>query len=193
MPLGGDGLACSHPAWVSQGSPPPLGGSPQHPHVLKELVTTLQSHPGQFLVLLLGTSCLILPNSAQHTSAQTPALISLPLRGLALEIGAQLSASWATPSPHPPIFLVTLKLLPWEGHRLLPHFLDFFFFKHSLDLFWWRSMWDLKFPDQGSNPCPLHWEHGFLTTGLPGKAPRFLDFKINFMFFLLHFEVLDLE
>ena len=29
------------------------------------------------------------------------------------------------------------------------------------------------FPDQGSNPCPLHW--GFSTTALPGKpSPRFL-------------------
>ena len=25
------------------------------------------------------------------------------------------------------------------------------------------------FPDQGSNPCPLHWKGGVLTTGPPGK------------------------
>ena len=25
----------------------------------------------------------------------------------------------------------------------------------------------LKFPDQGSNPCPLQWKRGVLTTGLP--------------------------
>ena len=31
-------------------------------------------------------------------------------------------------------------------------------------------MWDLKFPNQESNPCPLHWEHGVLTTGPPGKS-----------------------
>ena len=24
---------------------------------------------------------------------------------------------------------------------------------------------------EGSNPCPLHWELGVLTTGLPGKSP----------------------
>ena len=24
-------------------------------------------------------------------------------------------------------------------------------------------------PDQGLNPGPLHWEHGVLATGLPGK------------------------
>ena len=27
-------------------------------------------------------------------------------------------------------------------------------------------------PNQGSNPCPLHWKHGVLTTGLPGKPPK---------------------
>ena len=26
------------------------------------------------------------------------------------------------------------------------------------------------FPDQGSNPGPLHWECGVLTTGPPGKS-----------------------
>ena len=26
------------------------------------------------------------------------------------------------------------------------------------------------FPDQGSNPCHLHWEHGVLSTGLPWKS-----------------------
>ena len=26
-----------------------------------------------------------------------------------------------------------------------------------------------NFPNQGSNPCPLHWKHGVLTTGQPGK------------------------
>ena len=28
-----------------------------------------------------------------------------------------------------------------------------------------------QFPDQGLKPCPLHWEHRVLTTGLPGKFP----------------------
>ena len=32
------------------------------------------------------------------------------------------------------------------------------------------SMWDLV-PEQGSDPGPLHWEHGVLTTGPPGKSP----------------------
>ena len=31
------------------------------------------------------------------------------------------------------------------------------------------GLWDLKFPNQGSNPCPLKWKHGALTAGLPGN------------------------
>ena len=27
-----------------------------------------------------------------------------------------------------------------------------------------------NFPSQGLNPCPLHWKHGVLTTGPPGKS-----------------------
>ena len=32
------------------------------------------------------------------------------------------------------------------------------------------------FPNQGSNLHPLHWKHGLLTTGLPGKSQE-SDFK----------------
>ena len=28
----------------------------------------------------------------------------------------------------------------------------------------------IQFPDQGSNPGPLHWEHGVLSTAPPGKS-----------------------
>ena len=31
-------------------------------------------------------------------------------------------------------------------------------------------MWDLKFPDQGSNPYPLDWKCRVLTNGLPGES-----------------------
>ena len=32
--------------------------------------------------------------------------------------------------------------------------------------FWWGGgNWDLISPDQGSNPSPLHWKCGILTTG----------------------------
>ena len=33
----------------------------------------------------------------------------------------------------------------------------------------------IYFPNQGSNPGPLHWEHRVLATGPPGKS-QFLDF-----------------
>ena len=33
------------------------------------------------------------------------------------------------------------------------------------------GMWN--FPDQGSNPCPLQWKHGVLTTGPPGKSTKY--------------------
>ncbi|XP_059781364.1 rho GTPase-activating protein SYDE2 isoform X6 [Balaenoptera ricei] len=34
-----------------------------------------------------------------------------------------------------------------------------------------------KFPDQGSNPGPLHWEHGVSATGPPGKSLYFLSYE----------------
>ena len=34
------------------------------------------------------------------------------------------------------------------------------------------GMWDLEFPEQGSNLGLLHWECGILATGPPGKSPR---------------------
>ena len=44
-----------------------------------------------------------------------------------------------------------------------------------------------QFPDQGSNPCPLHWEHdGILTTGPPGKSPcRFSSVRSSRSFMVL--------
>ena len=42
----------------------------------------------------------------------------------------------------------------------------FFFFCHT-------GTWDLKFTQQGSNPRPLQWKFGVLTTRLPGKSPGF--------------------
>ena len=40
----------------------------------------------------------------------------------------------------------------------------FFFFGHAA-----RHMGS-QFPDQGLNPCPLHWEHGVLTARPPEKS-----------------------
>ena len=35
-----------------------------------------------------------------------------------------------------------------------------------------HACWN-QFSDQGSNPCPLRWEHGVLTTVPPGKSLRY--------------------
>ena len=32
----------------------------------------------------------------------------------------------------------------------------------------------ISFPDQGSNPGPLHWEHGVLDSGPPGKSLQYI-------------------
>ena len=40
-----------------------------------------------------------------------------------------------------------------------------FYFKS----FWPHSMWDLS-PQPGMEPCLLQWNHGVLTTGMPGKS-----------------------
>ena len=42
------------------------------------------------------------------------------------------------------------------------------------------------FPDQRSNPCPLHWPGGFSTTGPPKKSVYILSLKkenstVNFL------------
>ena len=43
---------------------------------------------------------------------------------------------------------------------------------------------EIWFPDQGSNPGPLHWERGVLATGPPGKSPKdFYLVKIEFLGF----------
>jgi len=39
------------------------------------------------------------------------------------------------------------------------------------------GMWDL-FTDQGSNPGPLHWEHGALATGPPGKSLTLMSHEV---------------
>ena len=54
-----------------------------------------------------------------------------------------------------------------ESERLLAPSLSlsFFFFLAIL-----QGLGDLKFPDQGLNPCPLKWKHRVLTTGPPGKS-----------------------
>ena len=37
-----------------------------------------------------------------------------------------------------------------------------------------------QFPNQGSNPRPLQWKHGILTTGPPRKSQRARAFKVTY-------------
>ena len=51
--------------------------------------------------------------------------------------------------------------------------------KKILFLFIWLlwafvAAYGIQFPNQGSNPGSLHWEHGVLATGPPGKSLLFL-------------------
>ena len=41
----------------------------------------------------------------------------------------------------------------------------------------------IQFPDQGLNPSSLHWEHGFLATGPPGKSNPHITNQFFFFFF----------
>ena len=53
-----------------------------------------------------------------------------------------------------------------DRYTLLSFFLPFFWLHWALVV-----ACGIQFPDQGSNPGPLHWERGVLTTGPPGKSP----------------------
>ena len=49
--------------------------------------------------------------------------------------------------------------------------LPFFYFIYLFILAAPRGMWNfLNQGNQGSNPCPLHWKYGVLTTGQLGKS-----------------------
>ena len=51
-------------------------------------------------------------------------------------------------------FAVTLRIRKWPSGTV---WIFSFLFGHST--------WHANFPDQESNPCPLQWKHGILTTG----------------------------
>ena len=49
-------------------------------------------------------------------------------------------------------------------HTELLQYYYYYYYGHAVQH---EGSW---FPDEGSNPCPLHWERGVLTTGPPGKS-----------------------
>ena len=57
-----------------------------------------------------------------------------------------------------------------------------FFFSFKFGCIMWHV--ESQFPDQGSNPWPLYWKLGVLTSGLPGKS---LEFFIFFFFYRIVF------
>ena len=61
---------------------------------------------------------------------------------------------------------MSCQLIVYNLGLLFP-FVFFFFFCGTTR--WVGS----QFLDQGSNPCPLNWQHGIPTTGSPGKSCSF--------------------
>ena len=60
----------------------------------------------------------------------------------------------------------------WHAESLVAAWVSFFFFFLSCGFGTLScGIWDL-FSDQGSNPSSLHWEHGVLAPGPPGKSPE---------------------
>ena len=70
---------------------------------------------------------------------------------------------------------------PWTHPYLLwevwePSLVHLFFFLISMVSLFFnflampRGMWHLSSPNQRLNLCALHWKHGILTTGPPGKS-----------------------
>ena len=53
------------------------------------------------------------------------------------------------------------------------NFFFFFFFGHT------AQHVGSQFPDKGLSLCPLHWKHGVLTTGPPGKSPQCKNFILK--------------
>ena len=70
---------------------------------------------------------------------------------------------------------------------IIRSFSVFFYGFWSPELFFLlgRALWHAgsQFPDQGSNPYPLQWNNGVLTTGPPGKSlePRTLFFFLIYL------------
>ena len=68
----------------------------------------------------------------------------------------------------------------WNTDRfnvLVPELVTIYDQNLVLSLFFFLAAWHVGsyFPNQGSNPCPLQWKYGVLTTGPPGKSlSRFL-------------------
>ena len=94
----------------------------------------------------------------------------------------------------------TKKILASIHHHMIDHLYAFYPPLHpflsgnhysrlflSCLIFFGNTVWcvESQFPNQGSIPLPLHWKHGVLTTGLPGKVPLLLYSKCLQVWFCL--------
>ena len=74
-----------------------------------------------------------------------------------------------TSAHRPSIITNTRPLFHSDPYTLIRSVLSFFQTAPGLVLFWLHWILDaargIQFPDQGSNPGPLNWEHGVLATG----------------------------
>ena len=70
--------------------------------------------------------------------------------------------------------------IPHNNFFLGPSSIQNQFSTFFLFIFFGRVLVGSQFPDRGSNPGPLQWKHGVLTTGPPvnSQQPFFNDFKI---------------
>ena len=78
------------------------------------------------------------------------------------------------PPDHPCMFFCGLSGAPWWYCSSIPSLLQRNFKIFSFLTFWLcYEACGILVPDQGWNLHPLHWKHGVLTTGPPGKSPSF--------------------
>ena len=70
----------------------------------------------------------------------------------------------------------------WYDQKFFFSYISSFTYLFVIWLCWGNELWVAAckplvaacgsyFPDQGMNLSPLHWEHGVLATGPPGKCP----------------------
>ena len=115
---------------------------------------TILFHGGQFPLLMFLFSLFL--------SVQISFSASFPLSAwacLSFTFFAFFSLCF---SPQNSCFFIVFTL----SHSLFKKYLFIYLFIYFLATP--CSMRDLKFPDQGSNPHPLKWKRGVLTTGPPG-------------------------
>ena len=107
---------------------------------------------------------ILLPLGAQRlwSNGPSPGLHGAPLAG------GQVSKSTTVSALHLGVGECGVNRSHRQSFFRLIYFIVFFNFLKAIPTLYVGSL----FPDQGSNPRPLHWKHGVLTTGPPEKSPQ---------------------